>query len=102
MATTSGQSSVGQADESSKVDVVREATEIVDKAIARCLYANGLPFNLVRSPYWKEMVPHPTITTIRGDDADNILTHGVSTISGTVLGSNDLELAAVGGDGTKK
>ena len=33
-----------------------EARDRVDEAIARCLYANGLPFNLVRSPYWKEMV----------------------------------------------
>ena len=33
-----------------------ETRELVDQAIARCLYANGLPFNLVRSPYWKEMV----------------------------------------------
>ena len=33
-----------------------EARELVDEEIARCLYANGLPFNLVRSPYWKEMV----------------------------------------------
>ena len=33
-----------------------EAREIADEAIAHCLYANVLPFNLVRSPYWKEMV----------------------------------------------
>ena len=32
------------------------ARDHVDEAIARCLYANGLPFNLVRSPYWKEMM----------------------------------------------
>ena len=32
------------------------ARDRADEAIARCLYANGLSFNLVRSPYWKEMV----------------------------------------------
>ena len=32
-----------------------EAREIADEAIACCLYANGLPFDLVRSPYWREM-----------------------------------------------
>ena len=32
------------------------------------------------------------------DDADNIRTHGVSSTSGTIFGSNYLELAAVGGD----
>jgi hypothetical protein len=30
--------------------------ELADEAIACCFYANGLPFNLVRSPYWKEML----------------------------------------------
>lgn len=33
-----------------------EAREFVDQAIAHCLDVNGLNFNLVRSPYWKEMV----------------------------------------------
>ena len=42
-----------------------EAREIVDEAIAHCLYANGLPFNLVRSPYWKEMVA--AILRVLGD-----------------------------------
>jgi hypothetical protein len=33
-----------------------EMRDVCDESIARCLYANGLPFNLVRSPYWREMV----------------------------------------------
>lgn len=33
-----------------------EAREIAEEKIARCLYANGLSFNLVRSPYWRDMV----------------------------------------------
>jgi hypothetical protein len=33
-----------------------EARDIADQAIARCVYANGLSFNVVRSPYWQEMV----------------------------------------------
>ena len=30
--------------------------DIVDEAIARCLYANGLSFNVVISPYWQDMI----------------------------------------------
>lgn len=33
-----------------------EARGLSDQAIAGCLYASCLPFNLVRSPYWKDMV----------------------------------------------
>ncbi|XP_059069104.1 uncharacterized protein LOC131859411 [Cryptomeria japonica] len=33
-----------------------ELREIADSKIARCLYGNGLPFNLVRSPYFRDMV----------------------------------------------
>lgn len=33
-----------------------EARDIAKEKIARCLYAHGLPFNLVRSPYWRDMV----------------------------------------------
>ena len=33
-----------------------DARDIADEAIARCLYANGLSFNVVRSPYWQDMV----------------------------------------------
>jgi hypothetical protein len=33
-----------------------EARDIADQAIARCVYANGLSFNVVRSPYWRNMV----------------------------------------------
>ena len=33
-----------------------DAQSTVDAAIGRCIYANGLPFNLVRSPYWVEMI----------------------------------------------
>ena len=33
-----------------------KADDYVDDVIAHCLYANGLPFDLVRSPYWKEIV----------------------------------------------
>ena len=30
--------------------------EIADTKVGRCLFTNGVPFNLVRSPYWREMV----------------------------------------------
>ena len=30
--------------------------EIADIKVGRCLITNGVPFNLVRSPYWREMV----------------------------------------------
>eukprot|EP00253_Pinus_taeda_P014475 PITA_14475 len=33
-----------------------DAREIADAAVAQCIYANGLSFNLVRSPYWAKMV----------------------------------------------
>lgn len=33
-----------------------ESRDFADRKITRCIYANGLAFNLVRSPYWKEMV----------------------------------------------
>eukprot|EP00253_Pinus_taeda_P002226 PITA_02226 len=33
-----------------------DAREIADAAVAEWIYANGLPFNLVRSPYWAKMV----------------------------------------------
>lgn len=33
-----------------------EARDIADQTIARCLYANGLSFNVVHSPYWQYMV----------------------------------------------
>ncbi|KAH9314484.1 hypothetical protein KI387_023111 [Taxus chinensis] len=33
-----------------------ETRAIADEHIARCVYANGLSFNVVRSPYWHEMV----------------------------------------------
>ena len=33
-----------------------DARDIADQAIARCVYANGLSFNVVRSPYWQYMV----------------------------------------------
>ena len=33
-----------------------DARGTTDEAIGRCIYANGLPFNLVRSPYWIEMI----------------------------------------------
>lgn len=33
-----------------------ESRLIFDQSIGRCVYANGLSFNVVRSPYWKEMV----------------------------------------------
>jgi hypothetical protein len=33
-----------------------ELRDIADQKIGRCLFANGIPFNLVRSPYWREMV----------------------------------------------
>ena len=34
----------------------KEQRELVVAKIGRCLYANGLPFNLVNSSYWIEMV----------------------------------------------
>ena len=33
-----------------------EKREVVDIKIGRCLITNGVSFNLVRSPYWREMV----------------------------------------------
>ena len=33
-----------------------EARDIADQAIARCVYANGLSFNVVCSSYWQYMV----------------------------------------------
>jgi hypothetical protein len=33
-----------------------QGREVVDEHVARCIYANGLPFNLVRSPYWQQMI----------------------------------------------
>jgi hypothetical protein len=33
-----------------------QSREDTDQSIARCLYANGISFNVVRSPYWQEMV----------------------------------------------
>ena len=32
-----------------------EKREVVDIKIGRCLITNGVSFNLVRSPYWREM-----------------------------------------------
>lgn len=32
------------------------AREEVDSRVARCIYACGLPFNVVLSPYWQEMI----------------------------------------------
>ena len=34
----------------------KEERELVVAKIGSCLYANGLPFNLVNNPYWIEMV----------------------------------------------
>ena len=39
-----------------EVSFQNEAREIADQDIARCVYANGLAFNVVRSPYWQKMV----------------------------------------------
>jgi hypothetical protein len=33
-----------------------QGREVADEHVARCVYANGLPFNLVRSSYWKQMI----------------------------------------------
>lgn len=33
-----------------------EARDIAEQDIARCIYANGLAFNVVCSPYWQNMV----------------------------------------------
>ena len=33
-----------------------DARGTTDEAIGRCIFANGLPFNLVRSPYWVGMI----------------------------------------------
>ncbi|XP_057831543.1 uncharacterized protein LOC131042228 [Cryptomeria japonica] len=33
-----------------------DAREIADQSVGRCLYANGLSFNVVRSPYWQDML----------------------------------------------
>ena len=33
-----------------------EARGVSEEVIGRCIYANGLPFNLVRSPYWVGMI----------------------------------------------
>ena len=33
-----------------------EMGDVVDQSVVCCLYANGFPFNLVRSPYWQDMV----------------------------------------------
>ncbi|XP_057858497.2 uncharacterized protein LOC131067485 [Cryptomeria japonica] len=33
-----------------------DAREIADQSVGRCLYANGLSFNVVQSPYWQDML----------------------------------------------
>ena len=33
-----------------------QGREVADQYVARCIYANGLAFNLVRSPYWQQMI----------------------------------------------
>lgn len=33
-----------------------EMIEVADIKVGRCLFTNGVPFNLVRSPYWRKMV----------------------------------------------
>eukprot|EP00253_Pinus_taeda_P025286 PITA_25286 len=33
-----------------------QGRDIADEHVARCIYANGLAFNLVRSPYWQQMI----------------------------------------------
>ena len=33
-----------------------QGREVADEYVARCIYANGLAFNLVRSPYWQQMI----------------------------------------------
>eukprot|EP00253_Pinus_taeda_P007358 PITA_07358 len=33
-----------------------QGREVADEHVARCIYANGLAFNLVRSPYWQQMI----------------------------------------------
>eukprot|EP00253_Pinus_taeda_P024936 PITA_24936 len=33
-----------------------QAREETDCRVARCIYACGIPFNVVRSPYWQDMI----------------------------------------------
>jgi len=33
-----------------------QGREVVDEYVARCIYANGLAFNLVHSFYWQQMI----------------------------------------------
>ena len=33
-----------------------QAREETDSRVARCIYACGIPFNVVRSPYWQDMI----------------------------------------------
>ena len=33
-----------------------QVREEVDSKVARYIYACGIPFNVVRSPYWQEMI----------------------------------------------
>ena len=33
-----------------------QGREVADEHVAHCIYANGLAFNLVRSPYWQQMI----------------------------------------------
>lgn len=33
-----------------------QSQNIADQDIARCIYANGLPFSVFHSPYWKKML----------------------------------------------
>eukprot|EP00253_Pinus_taeda_P009329 PITA_09329 len=33
-----------------------QGRDIVDEHVARCIYANGLAYNFVRSPYWQQMI----------------------------------------------
>lgn len=33
-----------------------QGRDIADEHVAHCIYANGLAFNLVRSPYWQQMI----------------------------------------------
>jgi hypothetical protein len=35
---------------------INQGREVADEHIARCIYANGLAFNLVHSPYWRKMI----------------------------------------------
>ena len=50
--SSSKQSNLGPLEKSFNND----ARSLADEAIGRCIYANGLPFNLVRSPYWLWMI----------------------------------------------